>query len=121
MVVHICNSSTWEAEVEEDHKFKTSLGYTLRPYLKNTKQMKNTLEAGCGGASGNTHIIPVFRRWRQEDFKFEASLGEYQNPASKKKKKKQKERKKENTPENSMCWENVEKMEPLCIVGATVK
>jgi hypothetical protein len=36
-------------------------------------------------------------------------------------KKKKKNRKKENSPENSMCWENVEKMEPLCIVGATVK
>lgn len=31
-----CNSSTWEAEVGEAHKFHTSLGYVARPCL-NTK------------------------------------------------------------------------------------
>lgn len=35
-MTHTCNSSPWEAEAGEAHKFHTSLGYVARPYL-NTK------------------------------------------------------------------------------------
>jgi hypothetical protein len=39
VAVHTWNLSTWEAE-QEDHEFKVSLGYTVRPCLKKKKKRK---------------------------------------------------------------------------------
>jgi hypothetical protein len=39
VAVHTWNLSTWEAE-QEDHEFKVSLGYTVRPCLKKKKKKK---------------------------------------------------------------------------------
>jgi hypothetical protein len=39
MVLHACNSSTWEAET--DLEFEASLGKTLSPKKKSKKEKKN--------------------------------------------------------------------------------
>jgi hypothetical protein len=37
MVLHVCNTSTWEAEIE-DGKFETNLGYLTRPFSNYKKE-----------------------------------------------------------------------------------
>jgi hypothetical protein len=97
VVAHTFNPSTWEAEAGDfwvqgqpglQSEFQDSQGYTEKPYLEKQKTTNKQQQQNQLFSTMQIYLIlkilPVvmahtsricWRKWRQEDHKFEASLG----------------------------------------------